>query len=75
MSISLIISLILKYGPDVFLAAEKYGPGVFHLVEQIYQWEKSGKTVLTPEDLALLSIIAKKPASDYLVEAGGPPAA
>lgn len=60
--------------PAVVLAAVlQYGPTVLPLIQQLAEMAKSGKTEVTPEDIAQLIAYGKKTSADYLREAGVTP--
>ena len=70
MPIAALLALLLKYGPTVVAYAVKFGPDGIKMFSQIHGWIASGKTDVSPEDLAQLLALSNKSADDYLKEAG-----
>jgi hypothetical protein len=66
MPIAAFLSMLLKYGPTVVGYAVKYGPDGIKMYHQVHDWIASGKTEVTPDDMAQLLALANKSADDYL---------
>lgn len=70
MPIAALISLVLRYGPSVISYIVKFGPEAATIVHELHGMMASGKTTVSPDDLARLNTLAGTTADDYLKEAG-----
>lgn len=70
MPIATLLTLLLKYGPTVVAYAVKFGPDGVKIFHQVQGWIATGKTDVSPEDLAQLMSLSTKSADDYLIDAG-----
>ena len=68
----ILLQLVLKYGPQVIAYAVKFGPDALNIIHQIHALAQSGKSSVSPDDLAQLQALSGKTADDYLRAAGVP---